>query len=671
MTTAAVRDDAELLEIARAIDARRAVDGLLAEFSRMSDLGACMMPLLAALGYRGDLRHVAEALPHKAETLDITGLRNMMANIAYNSRSGRFDVRDIDPRLLPCLFVPRERGALVLLKRRADSLIVFDGGSGRVASLPLAPLEGTGYFFEPMDLDDQAATQARTGWFRMVSERFRRIVVYILVVTFFITILQAVTPLFVMSVYDKVVGSRSLDTLANLLVGIGAVLWFDWVLRRYRTKMLMYVGARMDAIVGNAIFLRILSLTPGFTERAPLGAQVARIRNFDTVREFFTGPLMMVFFELPFALVFFAVIALLGGSLALIPMGAMLLFVLLWLVMMPMVTREEARSRRAAAKKQEFIVESLGKMRALRFCGVEDVWLERFRVLSARAAMANFSTAVINTAVGSISHILIVGAGIATIAGGVFRVLDGEMSTGGLVACMILVWRVLTPMQSAFVAMTRLEQVRASIGQIDGLMNVVPERPEHGPIEPVKRFEGQISFVRVSIRYLPEAEPALMGVSFDIKPGQVVAIIGRNGSGKSTIVKLIAGLYPPQGGGIRIDGLDIRQMNPIELRHGVAYVPQVCNLFHGTIAQNLRLAHATASDEALFMACHQADVLDEVMALPEGFETRIGDQRSVQLPTGFAQKLSLARAYLKSSRIMLFDEPGTALDRGGARPLSA
>ncbi len=607
------------------------------------------------------MRHIAEALPHFAETLDLTGLRNMMANLTYISRPARLNLKVIDPRLMPCLFVPDHLPAMVLLKKKQDGVIVFNGGVGEVELFSKLTVPGIAYFFDVMDLEERSSNQKRLGWFRMVAERFQKLIVYILLVTFFLTLLQVASPLFVMSVYDRVVGSRSLETLSHLLMGISVVMVFDWSLRKVRSKMLMYVGARMDSIVSNAIFMRILSLTPSFTERAPTGAQVARIKDFDSVREFFTGPLMMVFFELPFSVVFFVVIAALGGPLALVPMVTMVLFVVLWAVMMPMVAKEEARSRRASSKKQEFVVEALGRMRALKYGGMESIWMERFRTLSAQVAMANFRTAIINAAVNSISTVLIVGSGVMVIGLGVFRVMEGNMTTGGLVASMILVWRVLAPIQSAFIAMTRLEQVRSSISQINGLMNVTPEREEYEAIEPIKRFKGQISFVRVSIRYVPEAEPALMGVNFEVTPGQVVAVIGPNGSGKSTVVKLLAGLYTPQAGSIRIDGLDIRQINVIELRHAVAYVPQSCNLFYGTIAQNLRLAHATASDEDLEEACRKAQVYDEIMALPKQFWTRVGDQKSAQLPSSMVQKLSLARAYLKPSSILLFDEPANSL----------
>ncbi|MBF0626329.1 MAG: peptidase domain-containing ABC transporter [Magnetococcales bacterium] len=638
------------------------VSGILAEFSRLSDFGACLIPLLHALGYRGDLRHVAEALPHFASSLDLTAFRNVMGNLTYRSHELRLDLADIDPRLTPCLFVPDQRGALVLYESRDDLLIVFDGETGQVGRLPPMRLAGTAYFFDPIDVEGLRLTQARVGWFRMTAGRFRRLLYYIIALTFAITLLQVVTPLYVMAVYDRVVGSGSLRTLAFLVGAAGLGLGFDWFLRKMRAKMLMFVGARMDAIVGNAIFLRILSMQPSFTERAPIGSQIARIKDFDTVREFFTGPLALVFFELPFTVVFLIVIAALAGPLALLPGVSALLFVLLWVVMTPLVENEEAQSRRARARKQEFTVEALNKIRALKYMAAEQSWFARYRELSATAAMANFRTSLINAAVNTIANVLVIGSGLGTIGIGVLRVLAGDMTVGGLVATMVLVWRVLSPLQSLFLAMTRLEQIKSSVRQIDGLMNVQPEFNEHAPIEPVKRFKGAISFVRVSLRYAPDAEPALMGVQFDIKPGQVVVIVGSNGSGKSTIIKLIAGMYIPQAGSIRIDDLDIRQMNPIELRHAISYVPQTCDLFYGTVAQNLRLAHATATQEDLEQACAMAEVLKEIQALPEGFETRIGDARAGQLASGTIQKLSLARAYLQPSTIYLFDEPASSLD---------
>ncbi|ABK43252.1 ABC transporter related protein [Magnetococcus marinus MC-1] len=639
------------------------VSGILAEFAQASDFGACMIPLLSALNWRGDMRHVAESLPHFVETLDLTGFRNMMAHLNYRSEDIRMPIDKVDDRLYPFLYIPDKQGAMVVFGRNEDgSLDIFDGSSGERFNLTDFKVKGRAFFFQPMDVEEVQQTQSRIGWFRMVMERFRTFFYYILGITFVITLLQVVTPLYVMQVYDRVVGSGSMSTLAFLVGGALAALGFDWGFRRMRAVMLGYVGARLDNIIGNAVFQRILYLLPAYTERATIGSQVARIRDFESIREFFTGALVVVFLELPFTVVFLLVIASLAGPLAFVPMVTMILFVILWVTMTPLVSNSGATARRFSSQKQSFIVEALNSMRAIKYCRAEDIWLDRFREMSAKAAQANFKTSFINAIVQSLGSAFIVLSGLGTIGWGVLRVLSGDMTVGGLVACMVLVWRVLTPMQALFTAMTRLEAIRASVAQVNNLMNVKPEREPHAPIKKIAQFRGDVTFSRVSIRYSQEADPALVGVTFEAKAGECIVVIGGNGSGKSTLVKLIAGIYSPQAGGIFIDGRDTRQLDPIELRQAIAYVPQTVNLFHGTIAQNLRLAHPTASQEELEDACSKATVLEEILALPKGWWTRIGDSRSSQLSSGFIQKLSLARAYLKKAPVILFDEPANALD---------
>lgn len=316
------------------------------------------------------------------------------------------------------------------------------------------------------------------------------------------------------------------------------------------------------------------------------------------------------------------------------------------------------------------MVETLGAMRAVKTSAGEGKWLERYRDFSARAALNSFYISQYNALIQTISSVLMTGAGLATVSFGVFRVLDGHMTIGALVASMILVWRILAPLQTAFVSMTRLTQVKSSIGQINALMNLKAERDPDKVVNPLNRFKGYVSLSRVSMRYNPESDPALVGVSFDVEPGEVIAIIGGNGSGKSTILKLLSGLYVQQAGSVRIDDQDLRQLDVIELRHAISYVPQTIQFFYGTIAQNMRLTHPTASDEELRWAANEAGILDEVLALEQGsgkwkktgFDVRVGDSSAAQMPTSLLQGLNLARGYLKRAPIMLFDEPGNGLD---------
>jgi ATP-binding cassette subfamily C protein/ATP-binding cassette subfamily C protein LapB len=343
------------------------------------------------------------------------------------------------------------------------------------------------------------------------------------------------------------------------------------------------------------------------------------------------------------------------------------------MIVNPLIRSSVAKAGRSSSRRQELVVETLNTMRAVKYCGAERTWLERYRALSAKAALSSFLAAQLSSLLQTGSHVLMTGSGIATIIFGVYRVVGGGMTVGELVATMILVWRVLSPLQSVFVSLTRLTQIKSSITQINNLMNLRGEREAYSLVTPLKRFSGAITFNRVSLQYTPESDPALVGVSFDVSPGEIVAVVGGNGSGKSTILKIIAGIYNPQSGNVRIDNMDIRQMDVIERRHAVSYVPQTLQFFYGTIAQNLRLAHPVATEEDLRWACAQAGVLDDVMKLEQGsgkwrrsgFEVRIGDTGAAQMPVSLLQRLNLARGYLKRAPIMLFDEPGNGLDFPG------
>ncbi len=645
---------------------QRLTQDALGGFVARSDLASCLVPLLQALNWMGNPRHVAEALPHFADDLDITGLRNTMANLNFSSRPARTRLKRIDPRLLPCLFLPDRGPAMVVTMIQGRTVVAFDGATRIEGPVRRPGRAGTAYFFTPLEPEDPRQTQQqRIGWFGQMTQRFRSLVWRMLGLTFVLNLLGLVTPLFVMGVYDKVVGARALDTLGWFAIGVAMAIGFDVLLRGLRARMLAYIGGRLDSIVGNAVFQRILYLPPSFTERATIGAQVARIKDFESVREFFTGPLANTFMELPFVLLYVIVLAILGGWIAVVPLIALGLFVVLGLVMDPIVRRNVTEAARTGARRQEFLVETTTKMRALKQGGSEAVWLERFRDISAKAAFAGFRTAQTQNLLQTLSHILVVGSGVTAMALGVTGVLGGSMTAGALIACMILVWRVLSPMQTVYTSLSRFEQIRASIRQINNLMTIPLERDPRIMIQPLRRLTGRIVFSRVSLRYSPGSDPALVGVSFVAEPGEVVVITGPNGSGKSTIIKLIAGLYRVQAGGLRIDDKDIRQIDPIELRHAIAYVPQQPTFFYGTIAQNLRLVEPTASDADLRRALDQAGALEEVDSLPEGMGTRIGDSRSERLTASLRQQLNLARAYLRRSPVMLFDEPVNGLDFAG------
>ena len=371
--------------------------------------------------------------------------------------------------------------------------------------------------------------------------------------------------------------------------------------------------------------------------------------------------------DLPFVLLYLLVLMMLGGPVALVPVAALAIFAFIVFAIMPVVRRKIGIAGRASTRRQEFVVESLLKMHALRQVGLEAPWAERYRNLTAQAAMSGYDSSLISGGLATLSQAMVVLAGMATMTVGVFQVVAGNMTAGALIASMMVVWRILAPIQTGFSLVQRIEQTRGTIRQLEALSSFRTEIDGRPTASTGLKLSGAVTFARVSLRYSNDADPALLGVSFEAKPGEVVAIVGADGSGKSTLLKLIAGLYSPQAGNVMIDELDIRQIDPIELRKAIGYAPQVPQLFFGTVAQNLRLAQPTATDADLREALALAGVWQEVAQLPKGLDTRVGDSQSNRISTSLTQGISLARAYVKKSPLLLLDEPVTGLDFDGDR----
>ena len=659
--------------------------GALAGIARPNDLSASLLPLQETLGWQGDPQQVAEALPHFQESFDITALRNVLAAMGYQSDAEKTALNDIVADMVPCLFLPEGRDALVVAGLDADNVEAFDTAQGRYVSLPREAWTGTAYVFSPLDGGAQASVGEGGDWLGAVVERFKGLAFLALGITFLLNLLALALPLFVMAVYDQAIAAGSVQAMAYLAIGAGIAVISDLVLRTLRFGIFSFVGARLDNIVGIEVFRKILQLPAAMIERAAIGAQASRIKDFETMREFLTGPAAPVLFELPFVVVFIAMVAYLGGAIAFVPIVILALVGGLGLAAMSKIGEIAAKDSEAAAKKQELTIEILGGMRAIKYCGAEATWLGRYRQLSADAALRGFYLAQFTSLLETVSYVVMVASGFATVAIGAFRVEAGDMSYGALVACMILVWRALAPLQTGLVSLTRVTQVESGVDHLNDLMRIetTHEKTAKPAVrglsgkEPDKKIEGRITFTNVTMQYEADSLPALDGANFDIKSGKIIAVLGSNGAGKSTMFKLLAGLYQATSGSVRIDGRDVRDIPPAELRQAVAYVPQTPQFFYGTIAQNLRLAHPTATDDDLRWAVRQAGALEDIEALEQGsgewkrtgFDVRLGDRGSGQVSPGLLQRLNLARGYLKRAPIMLLDEPGNGLDQKGDQAL--
>ncbi|MBF0462461.1 MAG: peptidase domain-containing ABC transporter [Magnetococcales bacterium] len=526
------------METVTAPDTARSVQKLPAKFGGFkaeSDFAACLLPLLEALAWSGRDLNVIEAMPHFADDLDLTGLRNVMANLNYTSRLRKIDFNHIDPRLLPCLFVPDAGACLVVLRLEAGKAEAFDGGISEYVEMPWGNWPGIALYFEELEDLEIHQSERSQQWFGGLAARFRGVLFQVLGLVLAMNILGFATPFFMMLVYDKIAATRSQETLLFFIVGTAIVLLADTALRAIKTYVISFNSSRIGNIIGNEVFRRILFLPPSFTERAAIGSQISRIKDFEIIRDFLASSAAQILLELPFILITLVVIFFLGGGVAVVPIVMMLLFFLTGLIIEPMVAEANAESSKASTRRQEFIIESLGHMRAIKYTGSVQTWQERYEVLTSRAVIHGFRASQLSSLSHTLSNVFMMASGVATMAVGVILVLDKQLSTGGLVACMMLVWKVLGPLRSGFDSLPRFEQVRRNIQQLNKLMVLSDERSNKVIQVSTRRFRGAVTFDRVSMRYTPQADPSLLGVTMDIRPGEVVAVVGRNGAGRSTL----------------------------------------------------------------------------------------------------------------------------------------
>ncbi|MBK1637446.1 hypothetical protein CKO24_00040 [Rhodothalassium salexigens DSM 2132] len=659
-------------------DAARALaaslrEGQIGAFKAESDVAACLMPLLRALNWRGTGRRIVEAMPHFANDLTLADLRNTLAELGYRTVARPLrQAGAVDPRVLPALLMTEDGRPYVLYGRRADGgFDVFDGRARGEAVLAETEITGTLFLVATTERRSEQRKERQDNWVGQMFRRFNPLTRRLFAMTFVLNLMALVVPLFILTVYDRVIPAQSTDLLIPLGLGVLGVFAFEAGFRFVRSRMLALVAGRLEQIIATSVFRKILALPSSLTESAPLGAQVARMREFDSLRDLFTGTVVTVLLELPFALLFIAVIALLGGWIALVPVAMMLVFAVVGLLLLPTLRRRVAATGRARAERHAFLVETVSNLRTVREAGVEGIWAERFRDLNAEALLSQFKSSQIHMTLQTVAQGIMMAAGVLTIAVGVVQVLGGVMTIGALIATMALVWRVLSPIQNLFLTLMRAEQAQNAVRQINQLMRM-PEEERRGTGSTIeRRWAGRVALNRVSFRYSQTSEPAIFGLNLVVEPGQMLAITGANGSGKSTLLRLILGLYRPQAGQVTLDGLDIRQLDPGEVRRTIAYVPQETHMFYGTIAQNLRMANPVAGDDDIRRALDLAGLWHEVQQLPQGLDTRFGDQSFQQLNAGFRQRLSLARGFLRDAPVLLLDEPAQALDEAGDRALCA
>ncbi len=497
-------------------------------------------------------------------------------------------------------------------------------------------------------------------WFWGTLAASWRIYRDVLLASVLINLFAVAGPLFVMNVYDRVVPNQALETLWVLAIGVATIFVFDFVLRGLRGRFIDIAGAKADLALSARLYERVLGLR---MDARPVssGAFANNLREFDGIRDFFTSLTLTAFVDVPFALLFLVVIWLIAGPLVLVPLAAIPIVVAFGLIVQPRLRRAAEQGMRASAQKNATLVEALIEAETVKTLGVEgrlQGQLEGAVAETARWGMQARQWALSTTNLATFAQQMV---SVAVVVFGVYLIADGELTLGALIGAVILGGRAVVPLAQIAGLMTRLSQATTALKTLDEVMALPVERPTGKVFVSRAALKGDIEFDQVTFRYPGQELPAIKHASLSIKAGERVAIIGRVGSGKTTVNRLIAGLYHAQEGAVRLDGIDMRQLDPGDLRHNIAYVSQDTQLLFGSVRDNLTMGIMHADDEAIVRAAELSGVAAFVNRHPLGFDMPVGEHGGM-LSGGQRQAVALARALVQDAPVLLMDEPTGAMD---------
>ena len=468
------------------------------------------------------------------------------------------------------------------------------------------------------------------------------------------------SPLFIMNVYDRVVPNNAIETLWVLASGVLVVFGFDFLLKVLRGHFVDTAGRIADIKLASAVFAQVMGLQMA-ARPVSAGAFANDLREFESLRDFFTSASITALVDLPFLLLFIGVIWLIGGWLALVPAIAVPLVLAVGLLLQLPLNRSIRASLREAAQRHGILVESISGLETIKSVGAESraqgAW-ERVVAASAKSAGVSRFYAALATHITSLASNLVT---VCIVILGVYQIGAGELTTGALIACSILAGRAMAPLAQVAGVLNRYHQARAALDRLDTVMALPVERPADRRFLHRPRIEGALELKHVTFTYPRQNLPALADVSFRIAPGERVGLVGRVGSGKTTVEKLLLGLYAPDSGAVLVDGTELRQMDPADLRRNIGCVPQDLFLFQGTLRENIALAAPHADDEAVLRAARIAGVEEFAARHPMGYDLVVGE-RGEALSGGQRQAVAIARALLLEPPILVLDEPTSFMD---------
>jgi ATP-binding cassette subfamily C protein LapB len=574
---------------------------------------------------------------------------------------------------LPCVVAMRENQACLLWDITHDNnetqfIVQFPETKDEKQTLTLEQFKdlyaGYAFFVRPVArVDDRAGpAEIDTGrnWFWSTFWENKTLYSEVAVAAIIINLFGVAGSIFIMNVYDRVVPNNAFDTLWVLAFGIMIVYFFDFMLRNLRAHLLDYAGRKADVIISSQLFEQILGMT--MADRPPsAGILASNMKEFETLRDFFTSATMVALIDLPFVFLYIAMIAILGGPIAFVPLAAIPLIVGMGLFLQKPLEKIIKASLQESALKNALLFETIIGLETIKVQAAESHSQRSWEELTDKASKTSVKSRQIASFAQNWAMFIQQMVSAVIVIVGVYLISAGDLSMGGLIACVILSGRAMGPLAQVAGLMTRFSQSRQALDQLDDLMKKDVERPAGKHFITQPHIQGKVEFRDVIFNYPGAPTPSVNGLSFTINPGEKVGIIGAVGSGKTTLERLLINLYVPTSGSVQIDGTDVRQIDPGDLRRNVGAVQQSPQLFFGSVRDNITMGHETAPDSAVLQAAELSGVMEFLRDSSAGLDTPVGE-RGESLSGGQRQAVAIARALLYDPPILILDEPTASMD---------